>query len=215
MSARASRSAGFTLVELLVALTLFALLSVALFGSLRFGLRATAAGTARLDWSAEIAAASGFLRNEIADAQPLQKTDADGGKVMAFDGDGGSIEFVASPPSPLAEGGWHVLHLFLERGPKGGRLVVTARLVHSDDSDSGDTSVATVARSVLLDGVSAIDIAYFGAYAEGDQPEWHDRWEDEAQLPALVRLRLRFADGREAPALLIAVRAAVPLWHSS
>jgi general secretion pathway protein J len=213
MTAPAARSAGFTLVELLVAVTLLALLSVVLFGGLRFGLRATETGTARLDWSAEIAAAAGFLRNEIADAQPLQKTGVDGGKVMAFDGDGGSIEFVASPPSPMAAGGWHVLHLFLERGPKGGRLVVTARLVRGEND--GDTSVATVARAVLLDGVSSVDIAYFGAYVQGDQPAWHDRWQDEPQLPALVRLRLGFADGRKAPALLIAVRAAAPLWHSS
>jgi general secretion pathway protein J len=212
MSASASRSAGFTLIELLVAITLFALLSVALFGGLRFGMRATQAGTARLDWSAEIAAASGFLRSEIADAQPLQKSAEDGGKVMAFDGDGGSIEFVASPPTPMAEGGWHVLHLFLERGPDGGRLVVTARLVRSDGDEA---SVEAVARSVLLAGVSSIDFAYFGALAEGDAPEWHDRWQDAAQLPALVRVRIGFADGREAPALLIAVRAAIPLWHQS
>jgi general secretion pathway protein J len=212
MSAPASRSEGFTLLELLVAITLFALLSVVLFGGLRFGMRATQAGTARLDWSAEIAAASGFLRSEIADAQPLQKTAEEGGKVMAFDGDGDSIEFVASPPTPMAEGGWHVLHVFLEPGRDGSRLVVTARLVRGDD---GDTSVETVARSVLLERVSSVDFAYFGALAPGDAPDWHDRWQDAAQLPALVRVRLGFSDGRQAPALLIALRAAAPLWHQS
>lgn len=212
MTARATRTAGFTLIELLVAISLFALLAVALFGSLRFGMRATQAGTARLEGSAEIAAASGFLRNEIADAQPLDKAAGDGGKVVAFDGDGDSVEFVASPPAPMAQGGWHVLHVFLDRGPGGDRLVVSARLVRSD---GGESAVSTVARSVLLERVSSVEFAYFGAPAEGDAPEWHDRWQDAAQLPALVRLRLVFADGRQAPALLIALRAAAPLWRGS
>ncbi len=209
MTGPAARSAGFTLLELLVAVTLFALLSVALFGGLRFGMRATQAGTARLDRSAEIAAASGFLRNEIADAQALDKTTGDGGKVVAFAGDGGSVEFVASPPAPLAAGGWHVLRLALEHGPGGGRLVLTGRLVRSDGGEAG-----AALRSVLLDRVSSVDFAYFGALAEGDAPAWHDRWQDAAVLPALMRLRIGFADGRQAPALLIALRAAPPPWRA-
>jgi general secretion pathway protein J len=211
MTAPAPRSGGFTLVELLVAITLFALLAVALFGGLRFGMRATEAGTARLDWSAEIAAAAGFLRSELADAQPLDKTDDDGNKVVAFEGESDSIEFVASTPAPLAEGGWHVVHLALEPGPGGGRLVVRARLVRAD---GGEATEGPAARSVLLEHVSSLDIAYFGALAEGDTPDWHDRWEDAAQLPALVRLRIEFADGRQAPGLLIALRAAAPLWRA-
>ncbi|MGO8914488.1 MAG: type II secretion system protein GspJ [Stellaceae bacterium] len=211
MTARASGAAGFTLVELLVAVTLFALLSVVLFGGLRFGMRATEAGTARLDWSAEIAAASGFLRNQLADAQPLEKDAGDDRKVVAFDGEADSVEFVASPPAYLAAGGWHVLRLALERGSGGDRLVLSWRLVRADPDA---TTASAPQRSVLLERVTSIEFAYFGALALGDTPEWHDRWQDAAGLPALVRLRLGFADGRQAPELLVALRAAAPLWSS-
>lgn len=211
MTAPASRAAGFTLVELLVAVTLFALLSVALFGGLRFGMRASETGTARLDWSAEIAAASGFLRNQLADAQPLQKDAADGNKVVAFDGERDSVEFVSSPPAHLAAGGWHVLRFALERRRDGDRLVLSWRLVRAG---AGETAAGSEQRSVLLDRVTAIEFAYFGALTEGDTPEWHDHWRDAADLPALVRLRMSFADGRQAPELLVALRAAGPVWSA-
>lgn len=212
--ARAPHAAGFTLLELLVAITLFALLSVVLFGGLRFGLRATEAGTARIDRTAEIAAAAGFLRNELADAQPLEKT-ADGDKEraeVAFTGEPGSIIFVAAPPPQLTTGGWHVLHLALEPGPNGGRLVISGRLVRNDAGD--DVTAAIDARSVLLEHVASVSFAFFGTPDDGDPPEWHERWEGSANLPALVRLRIGFADGSSAPELMIALRAAAPVWRA-
>src|SRR5579872_2525053 len=92
-------SSGFTLIELLIAITLFALLSVMLFGGLRFGMRATERGTARMEWSAELAAATNFLRSQLADAQPLPRTDSDGNQVIAFEGAPDSLVFVGQPPA--------------------------------------------------------------------------------------------------------------------
>ena len=48
MSENSGRNAGFTLVELLVAITLLALVSAALFGGLRFGARAWESATSRI-----------------------------------------------------------------------------------------------------------------------------------------------------------------------
>jgi prepilin-type N-terminal cleavage/methylation domain-containing protein len=58
--------AGFTLVELLVAIALLGILNIALFGSLRFGVSAWGRGTARADAAAEIPRkifSTGFLPN--------------------------------------------------------------------------------------------------------------------------------------------------------
>jgi len=197
-------SEGFTLVELLVAITLFALLSVLLFGGLRFGMQATEAGAARMEWTAEIAAASGFLRSQLADAQPLQKEEGSG-KAVAFEGEKDSVEFVVMPPAFLAQGGWHTLHLGLERQGGRERLVVRLRLLRPDRERD---AVAPPQDSVLFDDVRSVEFGYFGALVLGDPPEWHAQWRGANTLPQLVRLSVDFANGKQAPDIIVALRAA-------
>lgn len=199
------RSQGFTLVELLVAITLFALLSTLLFGSLRFGTRATDSGTARMERTAELAAATNFLRNQLSDAQPLPMSEGGGTQSVAFDGEPDSLEFVGLPPAYLAPGGWHVLQLLAERRGRQSRLMLRMRLIFTDGRSAG---VSDARSSVLLDRVKAVEFAYFGALENEEKPQWHERWQGAARLPLLVRLRITFADGEEVPDLIVALRPA-------
>ena len=69
---RDTTDTGFTLVELLVATSVLALLSVVLFGGMRFGARAWEAGEASIERTGEVEAAQDLLRrtfSEIAVAQ--------------------------------------------------------------------------------------------------------------------------------------------------
>ena len=66
-SARGGAS-GFTLVELLVALTLFGVISVVIMGGLRFGTRVWETGNDRAEVLAEVDAVQGILRRYMAQA---------------------------------------------------------------------------------------------------------------------------------------------------
>ena len=200
-----SRSTGFTLVELLIAITLFALLSVMLFGSLRFGIRATDQGTLRMERLAEIAAATNFLRTQLSDAQPLTKNDADGTQSVAFDGERDRLEFVGLPPAYLAPGGWHTLEFVTERSGRFQHLAVRLRTLSASDPSS---ALSASRGSVLLDHVRSVAFSYFGKAGNEDTAQWHDEWQGAAYLPALVRLRIAFDDGGQAPDIVIAVRPA-------
>ena len=194
-------AAGFTLVEALVALTLFALLSVFVFGGLRFGNRAVALGTSAIERTSGLALAEGFLRQQLAAAQPLPMGGTDAQPIISFTGAPDRVEFVTLPPAYLAQGGFHWLRLAVEDQ----RLVVRWEPVRAATADSGP---APSGGSVLLDGVREITLSYFGARADERAADWHDRWEDATALPSLIRLRIAFADGRQAPDLTVATRLA-------
>ncbi|GGF36530.1 general secretion pathway protein GspJ [Aliidongia dinghuensis] len=198
MTARQSSegTAGFTLLELLVVLAIFGLMSVLLSGGLRTIGHLVAGGTDRLDRASGLALTSNFLERVLADARPLPT--GDGEDAVAFDGTANGLRFVGPPPVYLAPGAFHAERLGVE--DEGGRHRLVFR--------AGALGDARQSRSVLLDGVGAARFAYFGADVGAGRPGWHDRWPGAWGLPALVRLRITFADGSSAPDLVVAPRPA-------
>jgi len=103
-----------------------------------------------------------------------------------FDGSSTWLEFMA-PPS-AAQG----------RGPmRRYRLTVDAQgdLTLESISELALTSSGWTERQVLMQGVQAIDLAYFGPTTPGAAPDWHDEWTAQSALPSLVRIRLGFPPG--------------------
>src|SRR5690348_16195565 len=83
---------GFTLVELLVALTIFALLSAAGVTLLSFSVRAQASSDERLERLAEIRRAGALLTSDLAQAAPRISRDETGAVKPALVGGSGQGE---------------------------------------------------------------------------------------------------------------------------
>ncbi len=189
------RQAGFTLVELLVAMTLLAFLSITLFGGLRFGARSW---EAVVDSSAErdrIASTQTFLRDRLGQLTlpgpaRLRQIDAEG----RLDGGPDRVEFIAPWLSALSLGGLYRFTLWHD-DTGNGRLMLRWAPAEADPDALEELGDLAGVR-VLLDGVAAFSLSYYGA-ADGDaEPEWLDRWESPGAPPRLVRVDLAFADAR-------------------
>lgn len=110
MSTRTTRAAGFTLLELLIAMSLLGFILALLFAGMRLGARSWDAGEALAEKSAHMAALQGFLRRELAQAVPYKwkkKPDMN----LAFIGQPGFIRLVApisvrSGPGGGFRSGW-------------------------------------------------------------------------------------------------------------
>ena len=202
-----SGAEGFTLVELLVAITLVALITTVLFGGLRFGTRAASAVATRIDRSSEIAGVYDFMQSELTDARLLPSSSDTTQPPASFDGQPDAISFVTIPPAYLALGGFHMLHVTIEGTGQARRLIVSWQLL---PRGSLPTEATTLQPSILLDKVAAVEFGYFGV-AEANRPaEWQDHWTERADLPQLIRLRIALADGWRGPDLIIAPRVVDP-----
>lgn len=196
-----NRSTGFTLIELLVATTLLALLSVVLFGGLRFGARAWETGGERIERTGEVEAVQELLRRTLSEAATTEPAGAE--PQAALVGAPDRVSFIAPLPQHVGLGG---LGRYLLGGDQAGHLLL-AWEPHRPERRLEDALPGEPA--VVLQGVASIAIAYYGAERSGEAPAWHDGWSSPG-LPMLIRIEVAFAEGdrRRWPELTIAPRLA-------
>ncbi len=204
---RSRAESGFTLLELLVSMTLLGLIALLLAGGLRFGTRAWETQAERSHAGGELVALQGFLRRQLEQAfQPFQ--DGDDPRYL-FEGTRDGLRFTAPLMARAAPAGLHHLDLRLndER-----QLVLSWRPAEPDEGFG--SRARPWRREVLLEGAEELGFAYLPAPERRGGVElrdWRDEWRDEPDVPALLRLRVRFAtsDARVWPDLLVASRIEV------
>ncbi len=206
------RQRGFTLIEILIAMTLLGLLMVMLFGGLRLGTRAWEASDVRSAELARLEAVHGFIRRALTGAYPLLgPADDDAKRKIAFTGGAEAITFTALMPAHFGVGGFYTITLAVEDGAEDKRLIFRRQLYRSGDEGAPPPAAAGAdeeKEKVLLDGISKAEFAYFGAADKDETPAWRHEWRDQKSLPELVRLHVTFADKdkRAWPDLVVAPR---------
>lgn len=200
MKAASKKTSGFTLLELLIAMTLLGFILTLLFGGLRLGSRSWDAGDARGEKTTHLTLLQEFLRRELSQVTPYfwkNKANAD----LAFIGEPNSLMMVAPLAVHLAPGGLFLLGL----NPDDGKLVMRQAI---PDADSADFSALDDAEKIVLaDHVEDVAFAYYGAETKDADPQWTDHWKSQdtpQRLPYLIRVRITFDDGQVWPDLIVA-----------
>jgi general secretion pathway protein J len=195
---------GFTLVELLVALTLMALVSVILFGGLRFGVRAWETGGARMEQAHRIEAVQNLLRRQISQARFLPHA-SDTDATISFAGDGNSLTFIAPLPAHRGIAGPYLFNL--RTGGRAGQsdLTLTWSLYWPELLTTGASGFED--GTTLLEDVAEIELSYFGAPFPDQPAQWWNAWDLNDGQPQLVRMRVEFPPGdrRRWPDLIVRV----------
>lgn len=186
-------SAGFTLVEALVATTLLGLISLALAGSLRLGGRAWDAVEAAVTASEEVRAAQQLLRRVVEQAQPVLLPQPDNGSAVAFGGNRDGLALVAPMPGQVGFGAFDSLRF--ETAEDHGRRDLMAVWDRFGPADTGWALGPSARRVVVLKGIAEFRVAYFGSEQPDTPPAWREDWTARPTLPALVGIEVRFPPG--------------------
>lgn len=187
----AARQAGFTLLEVLVALAVLGFLVLGLAQGVRFGLGAWNSQARLLARFGDLDVADRALRRVVAQLVPTDDV-----RLPGLRGTAAGFEAVTELPAAALPTRQAAVALGVDRA---GRLVLRwTPYLHARRLSPPPAPE----ESELLRGVERVEIAYWSAAAGGG---WLPAW-TRAELPDLVRFRLVFArgDGRRWPDIVAA-----------
>lgn len=180
------RPQGFTLVELLIGLTLMALISIILFGGMRFGMRAWETGGERVERTTRIELVQNLLRRQLGGAR--LPSNIAGKPIVAFAGQSDRVTFIAPPAKRSEADGEFMFVLGKSDANQQSHLDLAWTPFPPPAASETGRGPATEAR--LLENVATVELAYYGAPDPKRPAQWWDEWDGANGLPALVRLRL-------------------------
>lgn len=195
------RARGFTLLEVLLALALLAVLVALLWGALAAATRGVRGGESRLTAATDVRAAQAFLRRELAAALPMAWARDRAQRPQVFAGEPQRMRFVGTLPAYLGGRGPLRLELSIDP-PVAGRRALRLRFQTLASAQAGAQTWGDA--ETLIGHLRGGHFAYRGLDAEGRPTAWLPRWPWPQRLPLLVRIEL---DGdADWPPLVIAPR---------
>ena len=212
-SRRINACRGFTLVELLVALTIMAVVLGLLTNSMRFSLKTTEVVESSISAVVSMHQVQRALRRQLQMAVPIRRAGSNDGDELEFVATRKELQFIAPLPGLAAGGGLYRITLRVEDdvtlGGSDGRLIMTFN--SSLDGSELQHGHEESQEIVLLEGFSDADFSYLDTrrVAPGD---WTNDWNHGDRLPDLVRLRVDYAGspGDDALDMIVAIKATSP-----
>lgn len=196
-------SSGFTLVEILIGLTLLSLIMLLLFSSLHTAGKSWSSGEDKITRTDELRLASQFIRQRLSQSVPIIWISKNERRI-AFKGTGEEINFVSPLPAHRGGGGLYLLTLKLDSDHDQQHLVLHYRLALPDRQTFNISAQGEHESAVLAENISRIVFSYFGSTEPDEEPQWQDRWDVEDQLPKMVRIKLSPEDSlHEWPEMLV------------
>lgn len=211
---------GFTLVEVMVTLTVLGFILLMIFGAFRLGLSAWERGESTKEEFQKARIISQLISQQIKSMVPYKiKTQKAEGDYLAFEGKGRSLRFVSALPikAKQPEGFVYVVYEFKEgRGEEEGRLILyEQRALNRDffkDELKEDSGIS------LLEEVSDVHFEY---YQEGDPDKnkkegWVEEWnaKEAKEFPKALKMTILQKNGKgQRETLPITLMASLPAYR--
>ena len=207
---------GFTLIEVLIAMTLLSIMVVLLFSSLRICAKSWEQGENKITEVNEVAVVYYFFHRHLSSAIPLWNdfTAKDGSqseagattekadKIFSFQGKNQSLEFASVFPASAARSGVQLFSIQLQEEDDDQviKVTLTPFFPVSEGEEWHKEEV------VLIKHVSNFSLAYFGATGNTGESSWQDEWLDKDVQPRLVKISINTTNGVFWPEMIIELK---------
>ncbi len=211
---------GFTLVEVMVTLTVLGFILLMIFGAFRLGLSAWERGESTKEEFQKVRIISQLISQQIKSIVPYKiKTQKAEGDYLAFEGKERSLRFVSALPikAKQPEGFVYVVYEFKEgRGEQEGRLILyEQRALNRDFFEDGLKENSGIS---LLEEVSNVRFEY---YQEGDPDKnkkegWVEEWnaKEAKEFPKALKMTILQKNGKgQRETLPIMLMASLPAYR--
>jgi len=182
-------SRGFTLVELVIALTVMSLMSLALYGTVSLGARSASIGEQESEQARRYRIATDLIVRQLRSAAPLHVVDEDDEQAQPyFVGESERMSFVTAIPQSPSSSGLAIVDYWYDDG-----VLMMSELPYfaAFSGDLFDPSLDhLVFDTALLYDVRSVRFEY--RRSDFDTETWADKWDavDEDSLPAAVSITI-------------------------
>lgn len=188
-------SRGFTLVELVIAMTLMALIGVGLSGVLVIGARSASSAERKTEQARRYRIATELIVRQLRSTTALRlpedenEEQGEGEDVAYFVGEADRLSFITAAPQTPENSGLAVVDLWVEDG----QLMLSESpyfLLASEGKIGAEFEKLTFAATLLYD-VESISFEY--QQSDLERETWTDSWDasDEDALPVAVRIEVK------------------------
>ena len=175
-------AAGFTLIEVVVAITLLSLICLALFSAIHLSTRAWERSAAPLETALETQAIAGLMRRQLAQTHAIFAQDG-GDTVAAFYGDARTMRFISPLPSHRGVGGLYAIEFSINARDE----LLLSYEIYRPQKHLPLEAVEFANVEVLAEGLGEVGFEYATGLQAGET-EWMAQFTNGERFPAAVRL---------------------------
>lgn len=190
---------GFTLIEVLIAITLLGVMVVLLFASLRIAAESWDAADTKMTRVNRQAVVYQFFKRHLSDVRPLVEKTGDvqnPSEHMLFRGTIDGLRFVTSMPASAARKGLQIFTIAPDRQQS---TIINVNLQPFSSISDRQTEP-----TVLLENVESLRFGYFGLPDDAvEDGQWFEQWNSEQRLPSLIKINITLKDEEPWPEMIV------------
>lgn len=189
---------AFTLIEVIIAISILSLLLLMLYSSLFTTSKSLSLGNKHIESAEKYRLALNFLRRTIEQTQPLMQLSEQGSELI-FSGKNNTLGFTATLPSHRGGGGLYYVELNnYENDVYLTYINMQNKIVEFDKSET---------KKILLLKEQNFRFSYYGKNSNDQFESWNNNWTNTKILPSLIKLEFVFkSKGVEFKNIIIPLR---------